>query len=78
MDSDRVTGAVRQGYGKLEEKVGEMTGNRDTQARGQMRQFEGQAQNAMGQLEDCIRDQPLKSALIALGIGWVLGRLRII
>ena len=78
MDSDRIIGAGREAAGNVQEGIGSLIGDTRTQARGQMNQMKGQAQNSMGQLEDYIRDQPLQAALIAVGIGWLLGRLRII
>lgn len=78
MDSDRIIGAGREAAGNVQEGIGSLIGDGRTQARGQMNQAKGQAQNSMGQLEDYIRDQPLQAALVAVGIGWLLGRLRII
>jgi ElaB/YqjD/DUF883 family membrane-anchored ribosome-binding protein len=39
---------------------------------------QGQATNALGQLSDAVREQPLTSVLIGAAIGYVLGRLRIL
>ena len=78
MDSDRIIGAGRQMAGEAQEGVGNLIGDARTQARGKANQVQGQAQNAMGSLEDYIRDQPMQAALIAVGIGWLLGRLKII
>ncbi|MFH5923486.1 CsbD family protein [Roseomonas xinghualingensis] len=78
MDSDRIIGAGKQAAGEVQESVGSLIGDNRTQTRGQMNQAKGQAQNQIGQLEDYIRDQPLTATAIAVGIGWLLGRLRII
>jgi uncharacterized protein YjbJ (UPF0337 family) len=78
MDSDRIIGAGKQTAGEVQEGVGSLIGDNRTQARGQANQAKGQVQNQIGQLEDYIRDQPLTAAAIAVGFGWLLGRLRII
>jgi uncharacterized protein YjbJ (UPF0337 family) len=78
VDENRVTGAARDAFGRVQEAVGSVTGDRQTQSRGMYNQAQGQTQNALGQLGDCIREQPLTSVLIGAGIGYVLGRLRIL
>ncbi|HWL81995.1 MAG TPA: CsbD family protein [Roseomonas sp.] len=78
MDENRVTGAAREGIGKVQDAVGGLTGDRDTQARGMYNQQMGQAENFVGQLCDNVREQPLTSLAIAAGIGYILGRLRIL
>ena len=78
MDSDRIIGAGKQTAGEVQEGIGSLIGDNRTQARGQMNQTKGKAQNQIGQLEDYIRDQPLTATALAIGFGWLLGRLRII
>ncbi|ONG43663.1 CsbD family protein [Pseudoroseomonas deserti] len=78
MDENRVTGAARETVGRVQEAVGGLTGNRDYQARGAANQMQGQAENVLGQLCDNVREQPLTSIAIAAGIGYILGRLRIL
>ncbi|WP_338665496.1 CsbD family protein [Pararoseomonas sp. SCSIO 73927] len=78
MDSDRIIGAGKQAAGEVQEGVGNLIGDSRTQAQGRKNQAQGEAQNQIGQLEDYIRDQPLTAAAIAVGFGWLLGRLRII
>jgi uncharacterized protein YjbJ (UPF0337 family) len=73
--SDRVQGTAREFGGRVQEAVGSMTGDAKTQAQGLYNQASGQAQQAAGQVSDVIKSQPLVSALVALGIGYVLGRL---
>jgi uncharacterized protein YjbJ (UPF0337 family) len=77
-DENRVTGAARDAFGRVQEAVGSVAGDRNTQARGMANQAQGQAENVLGQLGDSIRQQPLTSVLIGAGIGYVLGRLKII
>ena len=78
MDSDRIIGAGKSAAGDVQEGIGSLIGDNRTQAQGQMNQAKGEVQNQIGQLEDYIRDQPLTAAAIAVGFGWLLGRLRII
>lgn len=78
MDENRVTGAARETVGRVQDAVGGLTGNRDYQARGMANQAQGSAENALGQLCDNVREQPLTSLAIAAGIGYILGRLRIL
>ena len=89
MDENRVTGTARNVAGKLEEGAGRMAGNTKTQLQGTLDQAAGAAQDLYGQAADVTRDtavtfdkwlrttiesQPLTAALVALGIGWLLGR----
>jgi len=75
MDTDRITGAARDMAGRAQSAAGDMLGDAKTQAQGVYNQAAGQAQNAMGQVSDLVKDQPLTAALIALGIGFLIGRL---
>ncbi|HTW72760.1 MAG TPA: CsbD family protein [Acetobacteraceae bacterium] len=80
--SDRFEGSVREMGGRVEQKLGEAVGDARTQAdgiynqaSGRAQQMWGQAQDATEQLGDTIRAQPLISAAVALGIGYLIGRL---
>jgi len=73
--SDRIQGTAREFGGRVQETVGNVAGDTKTQAQGLYNQAAGQAQQTAGQVSDLIRAQPLVSALVALGIGYVLGRL---
>jgi uncharacterized protein YjbJ (UPF0337 family) len=90
MDENRAEGTARNLGGKVQEGFGKVTGNARTQAEGIVNQAAGTAQNLYGQAADTAREtasslgdalrhnietQPYTSALIALGIGWLLGRL---
>jgi uncharacterized protein YjbJ (UPF0337 family) len=90
MDENRVEGTARNLGGKVQEGVGRVTGNARTQAEGLANQAVGAAQDLYGQAADTAREtassfektlrrtietQPYTSALVALGIGWLLGRL---
>ena len=72
---EKVEGMGRQMDGRLQEAVGEATGNTGMQARGIYNQAAGQAQEQVARLSEVIREQPLAAVLVALGIGYILGRL---
>ena len=67
-------GTVRDVGGRVQEKVGDYTGDAKTQAQGLYNQAAGQAEQQIARLSDVIRDQPITSALVAIGIGYLLGR----
>jgi uncharacterized protein YjbJ (UPF0337 family) len=90
MDEDRVVGTARNLGGKVQEGVGRVTGDAETQIEGKMNQAAGAAQDVYGQAADTAREtaltldkwlrnavetQPYTAAVAALGIGWLLGRL---
>jgi uncharacterized protein YjbJ (UPF0337 family) len=90
MDEDRAEGTVRNIGGKVQEGLGRATGDLGTQAKGQLNQAAGAAQDLYGQVKDSTREtatsldqwlrhaietQPYTTAIAALGIGWLLGRL---
>ena len=73
--NDSVEGAAREFGGRVQESVGNMTGDTKTQAEGLYNQAAGQAQQAATQFSDVIKAQPVVSTLVALAVGYVLGRL---
>jgi uncharacterized protein YjbJ (UPF0337 family) len=73
--SDRVQGNIRNMGGRAQEAVGDLTGDSRTQARGVYNQAAGQAQDAVGQVGDMIRDQPITAAVVCIGIGYILGKI---
>jgi uncharacterized protein YjbJ (UPF0337 family) len=75
MMNDRVEGTAREFGGRVQETVGNVTGDSKTQAQGLYNQAAGQAQQAAGQFSDVIKSQPIVASLVALAIGYVLGRL---
>ena len=88
MDENRLEGKARKLGGKIEESFGRVTGDLETQREGMANQFAGAAQDAYGQAADATRNfeqwlrntietQPYTSALVALGIGWLLGRIHL-
>jgi uncharacterized protein YjbJ (UPF0337 family) len=90
MDEDRISGTARNLGGKFEEGLGRTTGDMKTQLQGKFDQATGAAQDLYGQAADAARDtavsfdkwlrttietQPYTTAIVALGIGWLLGRM---
>jgi uncharacterized protein YjbJ (UPF0337 family) len=73
--SEKLEGMARDMGGRVQETVGEAIGDTRTQARGMYNQAAGQAQEQVARLSEVIRDQPLTAALVALGLGYILGRL---
>ena len=90
MDKNRASGMVRNVGGEAEEGLGRATGDLKTQVQGKLDQAAGAAQDLYGQTADVARDtavtfdkwlrstietQPYTAAMVALGIGWLLGRM---
>jgi uncharacterized protein YjbJ (UPF0337 family) len=73
--SEKLEGMAQDMGGRVQEKVGEALGDTKMQAQGMYNQAAGQAQEQVARLSEVIRDQPLTAALVALGIGYILGRL---
>ncbi|MBN8873808.1 MAG: CsbD family protein [Rhodospirillales bacterium] len=73
--SDRLQGTARDLGGRVQETVGNLAGDTKTQAEGMYNQAAGQAQQAMGQFGDMVKSQPVASIAVALGLGYILGRL---
>ncbi|HEV2715695.1 MAG TPA: CsbD family protein [Terriglobales bacterium] len=90
MDENRLEGTARNLGGKIQEGLGRATGDTKTKAEGVMNQAAGTAQDLYGQTADAARQtattldawlrnsietQPYTTAVVALGIGWLLGRM---
>jgi uncharacterized protein YjbJ (UPF0337 family) len=90
MDENRISGTARNVVGKAEEAVGGLTGDLKTQLDGKLDQAAGTAEDLYGQAADAARDtavtfdkwlrsrietQPYTAAIVALGVGWLLGRM---
>jgi uncharacterized protein YjbJ (UPF0337 family) len=73
--SDKVQGMARDMAGRAQQAFGGAVGDAKTQAEGVYNQASGQAQEQAARLAEIIRDQPLTAAVIALGIGYIVGRL---
>ena len=90
MDENRIEGSARNLGGKIQEGVGRVTGDAQSTIEGVVNQAAGTAQNLYGQsadvarqnastldswLRNAIETQPYTTAIVALGIGWLLGRM---
>ena len=73
--SDSVEGSVRELGGRAQRAFGSAIGDAGTEATGAYNQAAGMAQRQVGQFSGVIRDQPLLSAVVALGLGYLIGRL---
>lgn len=91
MDQNRIEGTAREYGGRFQQGVGTITGDANTRAEGSVNEAAGAAQQLYGQTADKARQaattfdswfrnaleaQPYTTAAIALGIGWLLGRMR--
>ncbi len=70
-----IGGTARNAAGRAQEAVGEAAGDAKTRAEGLYNQAAGEAQQQIVRLGDVIKEQPIVSVLIALGLGYLLGRL---
>jgi uncharacterized protein YjbJ (UPF0337 family) len=73
--NDSYEGAAREMGGRVQQTIGDAIGDAKTQASGLYNQAAGQAQQQAARLSDVIKEQPLAAALVAAGIGYLLGRL---
>jgi len=77
VDENRIEGTACNIGGKIEDAVGAVTGDKATQARGQMNRAAGGAQDAYGPAVDEVRsfasDQPVVALLSAMAVGVVIG-----
>lgn len=58
MDKDQVKGKAKDIAGAVERKVGAITGDKETEAKGALKQGEGKLQNAWGTVKDAVRHPP--------------------
>ena len=91
MDENRLAGTARIVGGKMEEDLGRATGNTRAQTKGLVDQAAGAVQDLYGQARDSVADaagaaqdtaatrtietQPYTTAIVCVGIGWLLGRM---
>jgi len=54
MNRNQVKGAAKDVAGKVQRKVGELTGNENQQAKGTAKQVEGKVQKGVGNLEQAL------------------------
>ena len=79
MDENEIEGAARDLGGKVEDAVGGLTGDPETQLAGKWNQAAGKAQKTFGAAADEIRenvaDKPLTALAVAAGVFFALGYL---
>ncbi|CAD6515992.1 CsbD family protein [Paraburkholderia metrosideri] len=79
MNSNQLDGTLNDAAGKVQDAVGGLTGDLDLQAEGKARQVAGKAQAKYGdsveQIAETARNNPLGALVIAVGVGFLLGRL---
>ena len=68
-------GKAREMASRVQEKVGQFTGDAKTQAEGLYNQASGQAEQQIARLSDVIKEQPIAAVLVAAAAGYLLGRL---
>lgn len=54
MNKDQIKGSIKDAAGKVQEKVGQNTGDRDQEAKGVGNQAEGKTQKIVGDVKDAI------------------------
>jgi uncharacterized protein YjbJ (UPF0337 family) len=58
MDRDRIKGAWNKAKGAVKKSVGRATGDRKTEAEGQVDKAKGNVQNTVGGVKDSLRSKP--------------------
>ena len=56
MNKDQAKGAAKDAAGQVQEKLGEVTGNKDQEAKGEARQAEGKVQKVVGNVKQGVDD----------------------
>jgi uncharacterized protein YjbJ (UPF0337 family) len=56
MDNQRIQGGLRKATGAIKEKVGQMTGDRETEAEGKAEKAEGRVRSAVGHAKDAAKE----------------------
>ena len=56
MNRDQVKGTAKDVAGKVQEKVGELVGNKEQQAKGLIKQAEGKVQKNVGDAKEAVKD----------------------
>jgi uncharacterized protein YjbJ (UPF0337 family) len=85
MNKDRIEGKANKVIGAVEGGFGNISGDSGLEIKGNAKKMMGAVQDAFGSAEECVRDsyesvharineKPVESTLIALGVGFILGR----
>ena len=74
---NRAEGLGRTVTGRVQDAVGGLTGDNNTQMRGKVNEAAGKAQDMYGQAVDEVKnftsDQPMAAMLLSVGFGFLLG-----
>jgi uncharacterized protein YjbJ (UPF0337 family) len=57
MNSDQIKGVTKEVAGKIQEKTGELLGNKEQQVKGLVKQVEGTVQKNVGNAKETLKDQ---------------------
>ncbi len=68
VDENEFAGAARDLGGKVQDAIGGLTGDTETQAKGKVNQAAGKAQKTFGTAADELRDNVADSPLTALAV----------
>ncbi len=56
MNTNQVKGTLKDGAGKVQEQVGKVTGSEEQQGKGLVKQAEGKAEKAYGDVKEVLKD----------------------
>ena len=56
MNKDQVKGSIKDVAGKVQEKVGQSTGDKDQESKGLGNQVEGKTQKTVGDVKDAVNN----------------------
>lgn len=60
MTDQHVKGAINKAGGKVEETAGKVTGDKEQEAKGKVKQVQGVAQEGLGDIQDAARKETAK------------------
>jgi ElaB/YqjD/DUF883 family membrane-anchored ribosome-binding protein len=78
MSQNPFSSAARDAAGRVQDAVEDFAEDARGRARGTYKQARSQAEGAVGDAAELIREQPLMAGLAILAIGYIIGRLRIL
>jgi uncharacterized protein YjbJ (UPF0337 family) len=61
MNRDQVKGDIKNAAGKVQQKIGELTGNKTQQAKGAAKQVEGRVQKGVGNVKQSLNKADRKT-----------------
>jgi uncharacterized protein YjbJ (UPF0337 family) len=76
---EKTQGTVKEVAGRVQEAVGQVTGDQSTRFEGQTRQLLGKAERGYGEVLNRLRESavtnPVATVAIIVGVGFILGAL---